>query len=208
MPRDAAATRARLIAAGRTLFAGTGVHATSLKAIVDAAGQRNASALHYHFGDRLGLLAAILETTNRGIEERRKVILDALDGPSLAPGRAGGPSIEELIDAWIDPQMPELDDAAGREFFVVVSQLADLFDDWDDEGSPPQARRCLAAISERLVHVADPAVRHERMTRFLEMTAEALGSRARQMQRGAVRLGHAAWMANLKAMCSGALQAR
>ena len=64
MPRNASDTRERLVDAGRTLFSRQGVYSTPLKAVVEAAGQRNPSALHYHFGSRAGLLNAILDSHN------------------------------------------------------------------------------------------------------------------------------------------------
>lgn len=220
MPRDGAETRQRLIAAGRLLFARRGVYATPLKAIVDAAGQRNTSALHYHFGSRQGLLEAIIAETNDGIENRRQTMLDGtLDGPlGIIAGQtpaqfsdrndAPRTSLAQLVNAWIEPQAVLLHDTLGRQFLSIVSQLNDLFDEWDESSMPPQAWRTMQAIDARLTQVADAAVRKERLNRFLEMTAEALGSRARRIERGsAPTLAHDAWVANLAAMSVGALQA-
>ena len=52
MPPDPTATRDKLLDAATALFAGRGVANVSLAEIVRAAGQRNASAIHYHFGGR------------------------------------------------------------------------------------------------------------------------------------------------------------
>lgn len=199
MPRDGAHTRQRLIDVGRSLFASTGVFATPLKAIVDGSGQRNASALHYHFGSRQGLLDAIIETTNQGIEERRMAIL----------GRCGDdPDLEQLVEAWIVPQAELLNDVEGRQFLSIISQLNDLFDEWSAETMPPTALATLTSIGERLVGVGDPLIRRERLNRFLELTAEALGSRARLLDRGTTPpLSHEAWVTNLTEMCVGALSA-
>lgn len=199
MPRDGAHTRQRLIDVGRALFSTQGVFATPLKAIVDGSGQRNASALHYHFGSRQGLLDAIIDATNEGIEVRRLTLLERYGEQ---------PSLEELVDAWISPQAELLDDAEGRQFLSIISQLNDLFDEWTNETMPPTALRTLSAIGERLVHLADPLVRRERLNRFLELTAEALGSRARLIDRvSRPALSHEAWVTNLAQMCVGALSA-
>lgn len=198
MPRDASETRQRLIDVGRQMFATRGVFATPLKAIVDASRQRNASALHYHFGNREGLLLAIIEVTNAGIERRRETLLD----------EAGtAPTIADLVGAWIEPQATLLGDAEGRQFLSVASQLNDRFDAWSHPGSPAQARRCLVAI-DGLLDIADPAVRNERLIRFMELTVEALGSRARRIDRGVQpALDHQPWVDNLAAMSIGALLA-
>ncbi len=202
MPRDGARTRARLIEVGRRLFATTGVYATPLKTIVDAAGQRNASALHYHFGSRQGLLEAIIATTNDDIERRRAVLL---------AGAGPDPTIQQLVTAWIVPQADLLGDPIGRQFLAIISQLNDLFDEWDAATVPAEALRTLQGIDHHLlrrVGVSDDAVRRERLTRFLELTAEALGSRARMVERAArPALAHEAWVANLTAMSVGALSA-
>jgi AcrR family transcriptional regulator len=198
MPRDAADTRNLLIDAGRQLFATRGVYATPLKAVVEAAGQRNTSALHYHFGGRDGLLVAILDVWNHGIESERKQMLDADPHHSLAV----------LVDAVVLPQARLLHDADGRQFLSIVSQLADLFDRWEEGNTPPQAMRAFLAIKERLPVGLDDALRHERVTRFLELVSEALGSRARRLDAmHPPSLGHDAWVSNLTAMAVGALQA-
>src|SRR5687767_8424598 len=60
MPPDSTPTRAKLIAAAEHLFARRGLD-VPIRDIHALAGQRNASALQYHFGDRNGLLSAILQ---------------------------------------------------------------------------------------------------------------------------------------------------
>jgi len=57
--------RERLVAAAETLFAGAGVDAVSLREINAAAGAGNAIAIQYHFGDRAGLLRAVLAKHGR-----------------------------------------------------------------------------------------------------------------------------------------------
>jgi AcrR family transcriptional regulator len=58
-------TKERLLAAGEKLFARDGVHRVTVRELNEVAGQRNASALHYHFGSREGLLRAIVELRRR-----------------------------------------------------------------------------------------------------------------------------------------------
>ena len=199
MPRDAADTRERLVFAGRQLFASSGVYATSLKAVVEAAGQRNTSALHYHFGNRQGLLAAIIELHNPGIEAARKQMLDAAQHPT---------ALRQLVAAVVLPQATLLGAPDGRAFLSIISQLSDLFDRWEDGGTPEQAMRSFTAISELLPVGLHPDVRHERVTRFLELVSQALGSRAREIDAGRTSaLDHDVWVANLVDMAVGALSA-
>jgi AcrR family transcriptional regulator len=61
-----AATRARLLEAGRTLFAADGFAAVSTQAIVDAAGVTR-GALYHQFGDKTGLFAEVYEQLERDL---------------------------------------------------------------------------------------------------------------------------------------------
>ena len=69
-------TRDRLIAAAEQLYAAQGIDAVSLREIQRASGVKNAAAMQYHFGDRAGLLTALLDKHSRDIEQRRNALLD------------------------------------------------------------------------------------------------------------------------------------
>lgn len=200
MPRDAGETRERLIDAGQHLFAADGVFTTPLKRVVDAAGQRNPSALHYHFGGRSGLLFAIIERHNAQIEAERRQMLDT----------AVQPSLYDLVRAFVLPQSNLLADEGGREFLSIISQLSDTFDRWDDDekATPPQALRTMRMIDAAMPSGLSPVLRRERITRFLELVTEALGSRARQVASGrSLKIDDDAFIANLIDMAVGALSA-
>ena len=197
MPRDAAETRGRLVASGRALFAVHGAFTTPLSKVIEHAGQKNVSALHYHFGGREGLIAAIIDEHNTGIEERRKTFLDAIGASS---------TITELVESIVLPQATLLDEEHGRSFLSIVSQLRDRFGKWDDGSTPQEALRSLVLLREALNDELAPNIAHERITRFLEMTSEALGSRARQIARGETLLiTNSEFVSNLTAMAAGAL---
>jgi AcrR family transcriptional regulator len=61
-----AATRARLLEAGRRLFAADGYAAVSTQAIVDHAGVTR-GALYHQFGDKAGLFAEVYEEVERDV---------------------------------------------------------------------------------------------------------------------------------------------
>ena len=202
MPRDAAATRDALITAGRRLLARPGGLATPVKEIVDAAGQRNVSALHYHFGGRRGLVDAILDVHGGRIEERRGVMLQQF-GRDLESA-----TLSQLVDAFIAPQAELLGVTEGRQFLSIISQLVDLFDRWDlvPERTGEHAMRVFRAIQERMPQALTPELRHERITRFLELVTSALGARARNVEANRpAPLASDAFVANLAAMSIGAL---
>lgn len=72
-------TRERLIETAERLFATEGVYGVSLREIVRASGARNVTALQYHFGDRHGLLRAVLERHRAEVESARHALLDAYE---------------------------------------------------------------------------------------------------------------------------------
>jgi AcrR family transcriptional regulator len=52
-------TRAKLLHTALHLYARDGLHGVSLRRIATEAGSRNSAAMHYHFGDKLGVIAAL-----------------------------------------------------------------------------------------------------------------------------------------------------
>jgi AcrR family transcriptional regulator len=72
-----------LMATAERLFAAEGIDAVSLRQITREAGQRNVMALQYHFGDREGLLVAVIDKHTRPMSVRTHELLDAAgDQPS------------------------------------------------------------------------------------------------------------------------------
>ena len=204
MPRDAAATREALIAAGRRLLARPGGLATPAREIVTAAGQRNVSALHYHFGGRRGLVDAILDRHGPRIEDTRAGMLEPF-GADLR-----GATVSDLVDAFVVPQAELLGDTDGRQFLSVVSQLVDLFDQWDlaPERTGLHAMRIFRALQDRMPGGLSAELRHERITRFLELVTAALGARARAVETNREpHLSTPDFVGNLAAMSLGALSA-
>jgi AcrR family transcriptional regulator len=201
MPRDASDTRQQLIDAGRRLFARNGVYQTPLKQIVEDAGQKNSSALHYHFGGRGGLLAAIIEGNNSQIEMDRKEMLDAFGASA---------TLDQLVQAVTYPLARQMKTPDGLEFIIIISQLQDKFRLWDTASqTPPQALRAFQAISEHLASDLDVATRRERIELFLNLVVSSLSARARQRLRGEQpELLGQDFIENLVTMSVGALQAR
>jgi len=75
MPRSSEPARRQLLDTALRLFAARGVAAVSLREIRLAAKQRNAGALHYHFGSKEGLLRALLERELPPLVARRRALL-------------------------------------------------------------------------------------------------------------------------------------
>lgn len=201
MPRPSTDTRGLLLRTGQHLFAQDGVFAVSLTTILQQAGQRNTSALHYHFGGRQGLLDAIIERHDESIEAERRDFLADLEQRGLDK------DLRSLVAALVVPFSRKLLDTDGREFLRIIAQLSHLFDAWDHPGSPEQARRVFLAIEDGLV-LLPPEVRHLRVTTFLDLVTHALAARARLLDGPPAPLvDHEAFVANLIEMSVGALAA-
>jgi len=203
MARDATDTRETLLRTAQQMFARDGIHQVPLKRIVETAGQRNASALHYHFGGRDGLLVAITERHDGAIEDERAELLADL-------ARTGKlDDLRALVEALVIPFAHKLSTPDGREYLRIVEQLVGLFDLWDVDvaGGPTGAQQVLLHIQSRLDALPAP-VRHERVTILLALVSETLAMRARALDDGpAPALDHEAFVANLVDMAVGALSA-
>lgn len=85
------ATRGELKRAARRLFAERGIAAVGMREIVEAAGQRNAAAVHYYFGSKDELLRELVVDGARLIDDVRQAMLDAqeADGEVTLRGVVG-----------------------------------------------------------------------------------------------------------------------
>jgi AcrR family transcriptional regulator len=117
MPRNAEETRAEIIRAAEGLFAKRGVDAVSLREINREADQRNATALQYHFDDRRGLVRAILEKHEPGIDASRHAMLDKIE-------KDAEPDLYRLSTALVLPVAEKLSDRdGGRAYLRIAAQL-------------------------------------------------------------------------------------
>jgi AcrR family transcriptional regulator len=73
---DGGSTRDKLLDAAARLFAERGIDNVSIAEIVRSAGQRNASAVQYHFGTRDEVLREVLARHVPAIAERRSELLE------------------------------------------------------------------------------------------------------------------------------------
>ena len=110
-------TRARLMAAAERLFGERGLHGVTLKEINAAAGQRNESALHYHFGSKKRLVEAILDARVGAIDKRRAERIEAL----VAAGGAG--DLPAILRATFEPLTSLLDTGEGVRFVRFAAQV-------------------------------------------------------------------------------------
>lgn len=84
----------RMIDAAERIVAEQGLGAMTVRAVQEAAGQANKSAVQYHFGDRDGLLRAVVESRMAAANARRTSMLLALDEDC---------SVRDLVEAYVLP---------------------------------------------------------------------------------------------------------
>jgi AcrR family transcriptional regulator len=114
-------TRRQIILAAERLFAERGLAGVSLREINVAAGQRNTSAAHYHFGSKEALVDAIFEFRRSEIGRRREEILDTLHREGKAT------ELRALTRALIEPLgrelQPEAEDGAESYYLPFLAHL-------------------------------------------------------------------------------------
>lgn len=110
-------TKQQLIAAAETLFAERGIEGVSLREINSAAGQKNSTALQYHFVDRRGLVRAVLAKHTPDVDVARHAMLDEYE-------RVGRDDLRELAAALVRPSAAKLaDHDGGRAYLQVNAQV-------------------------------------------------------------------------------------
>ena len=163
-----AATRARLLEAGRALFADEGYAAVSTQAIVDSAGVTR-GALYHQFGDKAGLFAEVYEDVERDlvaaitariVEEAPTDQLEAMRvGARLFLQECSSPKVQRivLIDApsvlgWQRWREVGMKYGLG----VVEAMLAQAMTDAviPDQPLRPTAHVLLGALDEAALFVA------------------------------------------------------
>ncbi len=204
MPPDPTATRDKLLDAATALFAERGVANVSLAEIVRAAGQRNASAIHYHFGGRDQVVEAILTRHVPALRVRR---LELLEHARSTPHDDVGSVAEALVRP-----VTELAQRGWREraYLQIGAELAGQLDK-----ATPEMRRLFreTAGPEVMALLADRCAVDEDVWRVRALIGNAFvgraaADRARALDRGdAGPLDDDRWVANLVAMFVGMMTA-
>ena len=83
-PRQARSevTRQTMMQAAGKLFAKNGIENVTVRAIVEASGQKNESALQYHFGNRQGLIREIHKFWSAAILKKRAAVVSEMGFPA------------------------------------------------------------------------------------------------------------------------------
>jgi AcrR family transcriptional regulator len=76
------ATRGQIVAAARSVLSEQGYGGTSMRAVAEAAGVQ-LSLVHYHFGSKRGLLAAVLDAENERLLDRQRALYEGTEPLSV-----------------------------------------------------------------------------------------------------------------------------
>ena len=122
MPRNSSDTKERLLDHAEKMFATDGVFAVTNRQITEAAGQKNESALNYHFGTRNDLIITLLR--------RRSKELDAMRAELLAH-LGDRPTTRELVQLLVEVYASCLHTESGCDYLRIVDQLRGWMTDWE-----------------------------------------------------------------------------
>jgi AcrR family transcriptional regulator len=181
-----------LIRAGEELFARQGINGARINELTERAGQRNQSALHYHFGSREGLLAAIVQRHVDAVDGVRSGLL-AVVGTKA--------TLRQLVAVIVTPLAGELSTPSGRDYLRIVPQIL------KSDINPPALLETMA-LAERLVADLPPAIRAERLRSMIHFATTLLAVRAVAIEDGEkMGLDEPDFIANLIEMCTATLLA-
>ena len=154
------ATRGELKRAARRLFAERGIAAVGMRDILDAAGQRNAAAVHYYFGGKDELLRELIVDGARAIEARRRAMVDA------AEAQPDGATLDDIVRAMLIPNVDIAGETGENETYLrfignVQAERRALFQETAG-GESPAYGRCMVHV-RRLLAPLPVAVVNQRL---------------------------------------------
>ncbi|WP_051786359.1 TetR/AcrR family transcriptional regulator [Endozoicomonas numazuensis] len=115
--KDTLTTRKHLTDAAEKLFAEKGIDNVSLVDISRAAGQKNRCALQYHFGDKVGLINAVLDKHSQEIDHARGEMLAVLN-------QRAEYSLRDAVCILVKPLARRVEqDQGGKAFLSINSQM-------------------------------------------------------------------------------------
>jgi len=111
----------RLILVAEKLFADHGVEAVSLRQINTAAGSKNTSAIHYHFGSKDAVIQAIFDLRKAKIDEHRLHLLKQVDISSGTDYETVRLIVSGIVSPLADVVLPE--GAEGRNYVRLLARI-------------------------------------------------------------------------------------
>ena len=161
-------TRLALTLTAERVFAQEGVSNTPLRRITQAAGQKNESAIQYHFGSREAMVQAILELRTTAVNAERERMLE------LERARADGRTLSArtIARCMVEPLADHLRRSGGDSHYIRF--LAQLWLDramWrklENKAQDSGIVACLAALEAANPHLPREVV-HQRFGLAIQM---------------------------------------
>lgn len=153
-------TRNELKRAARRLFAERGIAAVGMREIVEAAGQRNAAAVHYYFGSKDDLLRELVVEGADIIDQIRMRMLDEAEA-------RGELRLRDVVRALVVANA-ELDGETGegetyfRFMTSMQTERRQMFDQWAGGEHSEGYVRCVAHF-QRLLSDLPQALVNQRL---------------------------------------------
>jgi AcrR family transcriptional regulator len=200
-------TRSRILDAAELLYAERGVDGVSLREIRLASGQRNSSALQYHFGDADGVLGALTQRHMPRLGELHERIKAELVPEGSAP--PPGVLLETMVRPWADYITHGRPARAWIRIAAETSARPERV--WTDfwEHAPAGLVETGAALLEQLEGTLGPRLALDRMTRVNLAALHLCADRSRQANSAEgselLLLAHDDWAADLVATSVAAL---
>ncbi len=172
-------TRERILDAAERLFAEHGIDGVSIARITMEAGQRNASAMQYHFGNRTELIREIFARRMAVVNARR---LELLDGVDRLPRAA---AMRRIAEALVLPFAEQVDGGPDGKAYVRFTaqiyatpglRLWEIVRGRHDEG----IRRIAALVPWLLAELPRPVLR-ERLALATTLIIHSLAERERAL---------------------------
>ncbi len=127
-----------ILDAAEVVFAESGFHGATTRAIAEGAGT-NVALIHYYFGTKDALFETVFARRAGAINAERTARLDALHA-------RGRPSLEQVLDALLRPTVAlgHDPDRGGAHYARLVAHVA--------QGSDARSRRLTAAAYDAIAH--------------------------------------------------------
>ncbi|MFV0316842.1 MAG: helix-turn-helix domain-containing protein [Microthrixaceae bacterium] len=194
------------------LFARRGFQGATTREIVEAAGQRNASALTYHFGTRENLLVEILARRGRTVDAARGALLAELAVPSRGEpvaSRDEPVASQDLVRCLVNPYAAELHTEGGRAYLRVVAQLRGHFATWRVDSDEATTLNLATILDDLAARVPGPGeVRDSRLLAMMTLLTGVVAERAQAIDANRhLPLSHGDFCSELVVMCTAVLGA-
>lgn len=174
--------RERLVLAAEELYADRGP-GVPLRDIAIAAGQRNNSAVNYHFGSRDGLVEYIVELRTAAMERRRATLLEALTETE--------PALPALVRILVEPMLTTPYEQGSTHYarFLELVRAHPAVAGWLRGDRQSSATRTLTdRIAAELGHLPRPA-RRRRIAALSTLLFALAADRERAGGTGGLALG-------------------